>query len=334
MNDLSTSLDSNHRDASESAEAADLANELKIAPRFAKWRSRPTHPPTWRTRLKEARWERLAFPVFAILLVLVLGWYWAQLPPVFRMILRVPSYAVFGFILLANAKVWSRRPHALVVRMLDIPCPNNQFAGHVSFTGKGMTLGKDEGVITFTEGWLHFEGLRTSFSLKPDGVELKSRSMSRESISMRFIPRTQAAKMETHSLSYSLANIDFHLTIAPFDRAVGNDPGLRDRFSRAIRAWKEGSAPREGEALFPPLGQAFDARKHVRIVAIVAGFLASAILAALISCCDQMKAFEVCILAVAALCALGAVVVYCRGVPREADAYAKLVADLEPHGDS
>lgn len=63
----------------------------------------------------------------------------------------------------------TRIPSELLPRQ-DDPSPVAQFAVRVGLRQRGVEYGTDQGFLSFVDGWLHFDGLRTSFSLKAADV--------------------------------------------------------------------------------------------------------------------------------------------------------------------
>ena len=63
-----------------------------------------------------------------------------------------------------------RRRIRPVESLLTLPAVARAFACEVEVGNGSVALGTDRGAATFLDGWLHFEGFRTAFSLSRDDV--------------------------------------------------------------------------------------------------------------------------------------------------------------------
>ncbi len=253
-------------------------SDVKLATsNFAQWHAPARNWAPVQTKLKQARWER-ALPVLFFLAGTVLFWWlFVRLSLFERLFLRLAEFLFFGLLALIIVRTWRRRPNPAVLHLFDIPRAENQFPVRISLLGSGTSLGSDEGVISFVDGWLHYQGLKTSFSLKPNSVEHDSTPFTRHGLQGLFISKGQAQQFETHTLTYSLESFVCSLRIVPFDRVQGIEIPLRDRFNAEIRAWKEGKIPLDGESLMPPALPIRPPRSPVQAFASIAAVLGGAL---------------------------------------------------------
>ncbi|HWD41027.1 MAG TPA: hypothetical protein VG944_19420 [Fimbriimonas sp.] len=217
--------------------------------------------------MREARWERLFAAVFAVIGTSFLLW----LNYLFKTFTFVYSIGM-GVVVVVWMKALRHRPHPRVLHLLDVPRSEHQFPVRILLTAHRQRLGSDEGVISFIGGWLHFEGLRTAFSFKPDAVELKSSPKQIYSPIDTLMWKSQSQNLETHSLHYRINNFDRTVEIEPYNRIQGVPSPLREDFNALIRAWKKRDVPPEGESLAPPiapLNQPFPLRNVVGTLVVV-----------------------------------------------------------------
>ncbi len=128
--------------------------------RRAVWRARPNDPRTvlgWAARDggygKLPLW--LAFLMMAALGALSTWTPWALLaaPPILLRVRRPPAQVDLG-----------------ALRTLPPPGPAFDCWLKIERGSENVVTGMDEGVVTFVDGWLHYAGLRTDFSLRAADV--------------------------------------------------------------------------------------------------------------------------------------------------------------------
>jgi hypothetical protein len=113
-----------------------------------------------------------------------------------------------------------------IAALLPDPSPAEAFVVSVTLFTDGRRMGKDQGALSFLDGWVLFEGLTTSFALRsidvravrPDGADLEA-TLKGDRQMMLLTPHTEAC---------------------------------RTRFL----AWFRSGEPAEGEPTLPPLGSA------------------------------------------------------------------------------
>ena len=185
--------------------------------RHALWRKAPGDPCTalgwlWedRDRYLRAMRSNLAFPLGFLALALC-----------FQGHLALAVAALAATILLLRLRA---RPRP-IEGMLTLPAPVPTFVCDVEIGRAGTTTGIDRGAASFVEGWLHFEGRRTAFSVKRE--DLKARD------------------------SHRIELLDGAELLFRPHREKGLLHPSRWAFGVSLEAWaRKGSA--EGESLLPP----------------------------------------------------------------------------------
>lgn len=99
------------------------------------------------------------------------------------------------------------------------------FRSSVIYRQEGISLGSDFLSLSFVDGWLYAEGLRSTFALRAQDVS---------DLSGKF-------------------DLGCVLTLIDGSRIDLRSPEDRER--RALEAWHEAQAQPEGESTFPPLGR-------------------------------------------------------------------------------
>ena len=104
----------------------------------------------------------------------------------------------------------------------------------VSFLTKGHEYGRDIGCLTIEEGWLHFEGERTTFSLSPLDLSAKT----------NLAPPFSRLRLNRNSL-------DLSIVIRPV--RVGARSSLQ--LAGLLTGWVQEAAPGNRITLLPPLSE-------------------------------------------------------------------------------
>jgi len=136
--------------------------------------------------------------------------------------------SMWGGRFLLGAKSFVSRPLPIET-LLTLPSPVPQFPCRVEISKGGTMPGSDIGIVMFVDSWLHYEGHRTSFALRPCDVSLRSGD------------RLNLKEMGV---------VDFD----PHDwLAAGGilEPDLKKRFVANLESWMR-SGPPAGEPLLPP----------------------------------------------------------------------------------
>lgn len=206
----------------------------------APWRARPDDPRTWAGWLAcdidgPARLlaSQLAWSIRLLaLLALVKGnWIGAGVAIAFSC---VPE-AVVGSVAYLRGARWlpsSKRfvPKSLPIgHLLSLPSPATPYPCRVEIEKGATTLGVDAGLVTFVEGWLHFKGGHTAFSVRRLDVIRRrdDRLKFAEGGSVVFDPQDWL-------IAEGLAEED-----------------LAKRFRASLKSWMRSDSP-EGESILPP----------------------------------------------------------------------------------
>ena len=90
-----------------------------------------------------------------------------------------------GLLLLSEGLRYLRFPDRLAPLLPD-PAPEGQFRVSVEYRRDGIVTGRDEMALTTVDGWLHAEGVRSYFALRPEDVRrLKIDSTTQVDLSRR-----------------------------------------------------------------------------------------------------------------------------------------------------
>ena len=185
--------------------------------RRAVWRRVPDDPRTalgwlWDDRVRYLRAMRsnLAFYLGFLALVLYFHGY-----------LMLASGALATTILLLRLRA---RPRS-VESLLTLPAPVPSFVCDLDIRRAGTTIGIDRGVVSFVDGWLHFEGRRTSFAVKREDLKARESEKIELTDGTELLFRSQVENGLLHPSRWV--------------------------FGVSLEAWaRKGSA--EGESLLPP----------------------------------------------------------------------------------
>lgn len=113
--------------------------------------------------------------------------------------------------------------------LAPMPAPVEAFPIEFSFYSEGILTGKDHGIASFIEGWLHVEGLRTGFSLRP--IDIVRASFLRTGFQRFELPHGQAVQIRPQGRRSS-----------------------RETFYETSRIWHHFTVELpQGESLLPPL---------------------------------------------------------------------------------
>lgn len=112
---------------------------------------------------------------------------------------------------------------------LTLPPPSMPFPCNVAIKSGAAPLGFDRGIVTFVDGWLVFDGRRTSFSLCRNDVRKRDRDdLYLEDVTVCFVPEDE------------VASGDFHAK------------GLKSQFSTTLDNWYRIERSVSGKSVLPP----------------------------------------------------------------------------------
>ncbi|HEY0866193.1 MAG TPA: hypothetical protein VGE01_02375 [Fimbriimonas sp.] len=158
------------------------------------------------------------------------------------------SLGVFvGFFSFGGYLLLRRFPADRVLRLAQHPSPVEQFPVEISLDRAGVPYGEDSGFITFVNGWLVYEGLHTSFSVRSKDVrEFDSRNPDRKTFDSLAHWLGWVEQDEWHILGIRPLPVSMDLE--------GRRIGQRDRvFTERLINWKTGPERPKGQPVLPPL---------------------------------------------------------------------------------
>ncbi len=115
--------------------------------------------------------------------------------------------------------------------LADDPAPIDQFRVYVQLKLAELTYGRDAGLVSFVDGWLIFEGRRTSFSIRHEDVD---KFHSGQTGQLRLV-------WEAEGIRY-LTEI----------RLAEEDPNRAKLFAIGGNEWKGSKILTDGQSVFPP----------------------------------------------------------------------------------
>lgn len=213
-------------------------------PRFAEWREPPID-----ARSKDRVWKRLRsypwhfwalislFIVLSIIRLFDRRWGLADL---YQKLLDASLHMFMMMTVTSIGLVARRRPPAELESRMDNPPIGPQCTTKIHFLYGPAQYGEDQGVLTLYEGWLHYEGLRTSFSFGADSLRDPLSKELRLSPSFDYKPDTNS-EMEIDGYPIRLKL-----------QLYGTEQE-REAFETALKLWRKESSVVAGEPVLPPL---------------------------------------------------------------------------------
>lgn len=163
-----------------------------------------------------------------------------------------------------------------VVDLLTVPLPAPAFPGTVEITSDGAMIGWDRGVVTFLDGWLYFEGRRTSFSLSRSDVrQRRQNEIELDGSGVRFFPDDafSAGPLRESGLQARFAaELDRWYRIDSAVKGISILPPNTLHRSGVVRAWADVVASIFQFAVTGAVFWAFAAAFHSIVVCFVFGF--------------------------------------------------------------
>jgi hypothetical protein len=156
-------------------------------------------------------------------------------------------------LIMATGAIWlrarSRRASPYLADLLDLPASFPQFPVELRYRVNDATYGADDGIVSFVDGWLHFQGRRTSWSLHSKDAHL--------------VPGAQPTGKRGYNAFYGaqglLIKIDWKnnartylIELLPLDKIDELGGGLRQRFGKELASWKLSSFERSEANVWPP----------------------------------------------------------------------------------
>ena len=211
--------------------------------RFSEWQSAPPPDTDFLRRVGRLRWEK-GLGAAAIAVVWV-AYFWLFVG-------FGPFHGGGGFIgtlgLLTSA-VWmnvrSRRAAPHVADLLDLPATCAQYPVELRYAVDNVTYGSDEGILSFVDGWMHFQGRRTSWSLAAKGTSLSPLGSSAHTKKQR----TDYGRRVNWSDGKSMYSIQ----LLPMDGLDGLGSGLRKKCHVTLEEWKNSASVASANVTVPPI---------------------------------------------------------------------------------
>ncbi len=209
---------------------------------FSEWLPEPPADPQFLRRVARLRWEKGAA-------VISIAAIWAG----FMWLLSMKHASGLGGLtsplVMATAAIWtrarSRRASPYLADLLDLPAACPQFPVELTYLVGNLSYGSDAGIVSFVDGWMHFQGRRTSWSLN-----LANSSLDPSAKKGGFI--NQSAEI-IQTVRWKHLGQDYLIRMISLDQIDGLGGGLRKQFANAIREWRMCSIPSSDAAVLPPL---------------------------------------------------------------------------------
>jgi hypothetical protein len=218
----------------------DLGQSDRTVNAHATWIEGPPRPMRFSQRFSRLPWSGIglaasiigSYAILCILLCLVGG-----LP---ALLCLSPFLAIW-----VRSSLTGKAPES-VREMMDFPSPEAQFPVQVRLLKNRRFLGKDQGVVTFSDDLLHFEGLRVSFDVPNDSTMFKMPSKARGN---------QFASLYDHgpyTVKLSNAKSSGGVEFQVYQTVRGVNHRFRDAFEESLIRWRMASVrPHENLALPP-----------------------------------------------------------------------------------
>jgi hypothetical protein len=215
--------------------------------KFSEWLPEPPADPVLLRRLKRVRWEMGATAIALIA-------FWGGLAyAVFHMRHGGMLNPLIQILIPLTMMVWmyvrSRRAPPHLADLLDLPpvCP--QFPVELSYRSTAALYGKDQGIVSLFDGWMHFQGRRTSWSLSTK--ELKKHRWSRRSGNSGLLASVKTSAV-FHTFRWNDGKEERVVVMFPMNKIEGLGGGLRKKFEQAIEPWFNAPAVSSDTLLWPP----------------------------------------------------------------------------------
>ncbi len=122
--------------------------------------------------------------------------------------------------------------------LMDLPAGVDQFPVRLRYIANDVSYGADQGLLSFLDGSVHFQGRRTTFSFPVAGARI-------------FRDRGKRAAPRMYSLRWDAEDFSREIQVRPFDSIVGLGSGYSCRFWLACPE-SEGRVTPEEPGLLPP----------------------------------------------------------------------------------
>ncbi len=82
----------------------------------------------------------------------------------------IAGFQLFALFAIVAMMIRKRKTPDRLAALLPEPAPKGQFRATISYHRDRMITGRDEMALTFVDGWLYAEGLRSNFSLRAEDI--------------------------------------------------------------------------------------------------------------------------------------------------------------------
>ena len=126
--------------------------------------------------------------------------------------------------------------------LIDLPATTLHVPVQISLHDGIFCIGRDEGVISFVEDWVLFEGLRLSFAVHASTfAQLRN-----------CLPRLSVPHTGSYQLSLEVGGQRRTLRVLPFDSFDGKSAGLQRAFAKELAAAKNCRYDESSPETWPP----------------------------------------------------------------------------------
>jgi hypothetical protein len=139
----------------------------------------------------------------------------------------------------------SRRAGPQLMELIDAPSAVRQYPVEVRYRKEEQAYGEDQGVLSFVDGLVSFEGLRSSFTL------------SKANGSYRGVPivkqrRHAPEDLLIHRFNWLDGYDEYEVDVIPFEKLKGGSENMRSDFIADVEAWFSHVSPETKYSLLPP----------------------------------------------------------------------------------
>ncbi len=210
------------------AERDSLTSPIPPVARFCKWLPEPAPCAHLLGRAHSIRWE-----IGAVAVLIAGSWclvsYWLiSFNPLGNLgpFLVVPSFWLWRL-------VRTRRAWPELAQLADRPSLLPQFPVEVRYEVYKNAYGADKGMVSFVDGWLHFEGRLTSWSVQTNGVTY-GRPETVQGLGHLFSCEDRGR----HLLHWRSKGRILCVSVVVQDQLDGSSKGLQAKFVDALQAWQ------------------------------------------------------------------------------------------------
>ena len=233
---------------------------------LTEWQIAPPAPPLLRERSRRWPWRKWLTATF-----LTLAW----LAAIYLMF-QMRNTGIFYVCLIATIGLYNRAKFGragLDVRdLMDLPPVVPQYPVEVVYHYRNAVYGSDNGIVSFVDGSMNFQGRKSRFSLTHAHLVNASEAT----------PSNIASPRHRYLMTFAYGEGTYLIALRSFDSVPGVGVGFQAKFRAAFHRYHAPSNERSQPALLPPLTSDPEARKMFLKMRAVAVALLLASLAAVI----------------------------------------------------